>query len=227
MTPYQKRSKDELARRVALDIPDGSYVNLGIGQPTTVANHIPAGREIVLHSENGILGMGPAPAPGEEDYDLINAGKQAVTLLPGGAFFHHADSFAMMRGGHIDVCVLGAFQVSVTGDLANWSTGAPEAIPAVGGAMDLAVGARQTWVMMDLLTKQGTSKIVSHCTYPLTAVACVRRIYTDLASFECTPQGLRLIDAVPGLSHAELERLVGHPIAPAPTQTQQDIPKIN
>ena len=213
MSSYQKRSKDELARRVAQDIPDGAYVNLGIGQPTLVANHIPAGREVILHSENGILGMGPAPAKGSEDYDLINAGKQPVTLLAGGVFFHHADSFAMMRGGHLDVCVLGAFQVSTTGDLANWSTGEPGAIPAVGGAMDLAVGAKQTWVMMDLLTKQGASKIVAQCTYPLTAIGCVKRIYTDLATFECTPQGLRLIDGVDGLAHAELERLVGQPIA--------------
>ena len=213
MNSYQKRSKDELARRVAQDIADGSDVNLGIGQPTLVANHIPEGREVILHSENGILGMGPAPAAGSEDYDLINAGKQPVTLLPGGVFFHHADSFAMMRGGHLDVCVLGAFQVSVTGDLANWSTGEPGAIPAVGGAMDLAVGARQTWVMMDLLTKKGESKIVAQCTYPLTAIACVKRIYTDLATFECTPQGLRLIDAVDGLPFDELQRLVGQPIA--------------
>ena len=213
MNSYQKRSKDELARRVAQDIEDGSYVNLGIGQPTLVANHIPEGREVILHSENGILGMGPAPAAGSEDYDLINAGKQPVTLLPGGVFFHHADSFAMMRGGHLDVCVLGAFQVSVTGDLANWSTGEPGAIPAVGGALDLAVGARQTWVMMDLLTKKGESKIVAQCTYPLTAIACVKRIYTDLATFECTPQGLRLIDAVDGLPFDELQRLVGQPIA--------------
>ena len=213
MNSYQKRSKDELARRVAQDIADGSYVNLGIGQPTLVANHIPEGREVILHSENGILGMGPAPAAGSEDYDLINAGKQPVTLLPGGVFFHHADSFAMMRGGHLDVCVLGAFQVSVMGDLANWSTGEPGAIPAVGGAMDLAVGAKQTWVMMDLLTKKGESKIVAQCTYPLTAIACVKRIYTDLATFECTPQGLRLIDAVDGLPFDELQRLVGQPIA--------------
>lgn len=212
MSSYQKRSKDELARRVAQDIPDGAYVNLGIGQPTAVANHIPPGREVILHSENGILGMGPAPAEGAEDYDLINAGKQPVTLLPGGAFFHHADSFAMMRGGHLDVCVLGAFQVSATGDLANWSTGEPGAIPAVGGAMDLAVGARQTWVMMDLLTKKGESKIVAQCTYPLTAIGCVKRIYTDLATFECTPQGLRWVDSVDGLALDELQRLVGQPI---------------
>lgn len=199
--------------RIAQDIPNGAYVNLGIGQPTLVANHVPPGREIVLHSENGILGMGPAPAAGHEDYDLVNAGKQPVTLLPGGSFFHHADSFAMMRGGHLDVCVLGAYQVSVTGDLANWSTGEPGAIPAVGGAMDLAVGARQTWVMMDLLTKQGASKIVARCTYPLTAIGCVKRIYTDLATLECTPLGLRLIDTADGLTHEALQALVGQPIA--------------
>jgi len=213
VSSYQKRSKDELARRVAQDIPDGAYVNLGIGQPTLVANHIPAGREVILHSENGILGMGPAPAEGAEDYDLINAGKQPVTLLPGGAYFHHADSFGMMRGGHLDICVLGAFQVSTTGDLANWSTGEPGAIPAVGGAMDLAVGARQTWVMMDLLTKQGASKLVAECSYPLTALACVKRVYTDLATLACTPQGLRLIDAVDGLSREALEALIGLPVA--------------
>jgi 3-oxoadipate CoA-transferase beta subunit len=201
-----------LAARVAQDIPEGATVNLGIGQPTLVANHLPEGVEVILHSENGILGMGPAPAEGREDFDLINAGKQPVTLLAGGAFFHHADSFGMMRGGHLDVCVLGAFQVSATGDLANWSTGEPGAIPAVGGAMDLATGAKQTWVMMDLLTKKGESKVVAQCSYPLTGIACVKRIYTDLATLECTPQGLRLIDTVEGLSHAELERLVGLPI---------------
>ena len=210
---YQKRSKDQLAARVAQDIPDGAVVNLGIGQPTLVANHIPSSREVLLHSENGMLGMGPAPAIGQEDYDLINAGKQPVTLLPGGSFFHHTDSFAMMRGGHLDICVLGAFQVSATGDLANWHTGEKDAIPAVGGAMDLAVGAKQTWVMMDLLTKQGQSKIVQACTYPLTGIACVKRIYSDLATLECTPQGLKLIDTVDGLDHAELEKLVGLPIA--------------
>lgn len=207
-----RRTKDELARLIAHDIPDGAVVNLGIGMPTLVANHIPPGREVVLHSENGILGMGPAPAPGAEDYDLINAGKQPVTLLPGGAFFHHADSFAMMRGGHLDVCVLGAFQVAVNGDLANWSTGEPGAIPAVGGAMDLAVGAKQTWVMMDLLTKQGASKIVPRCTYPLTGLGCVKRVYTDLATFEITPEGLRLRDTVPGLGRDALEQLLGLPL---------------
>ena len=211
---YQHRSTDELARRVAQDIHDGAYVNLGIGQPTLVANHIPAGREVILHSENGILGMGPAPAPDDEDFDLINAGKQPVTLLQGGAFFHHADSFGMMRGGHLDICVLGAFQVSATGDLANWSTGEPGSIPAVGGAMDLAIGAKQTWVMMDLLTKQGESKIVARCSYPLTGIACVKRVYSDLATLACTPQGLKLIDKVEGLEHAELERLIGQSIEP-------------
>lgn len=211
---YQKRTKDQLAARVAQDIPEGAVVNLGIGMPTQVSNHIPASREVLLHSENGILGMGPAPAPGLEDYDLINAGKQPVTLRKGGSFFHHADSFAMMRGGHLDICVLGAFQVSSTGDLANWHTGEAGAIPAVGGAMDLAVGAKQTWVMMDLLTKQGVSKIVQRCSYPLTGVACVRRVYTDLATLACTPDGLQLIDKVEGLAHDELERIVGLPIRP-------------
>jgi 3-oxoadipate CoA-transferase beta subunit len=210
---YQKRSKDQLAARVAQDIPEGATVNLGIGMPTLVANHIPATTEVLLHSENGILGMGPAPAEGEEDYDLINAGKQPVTLLSGGAYFHHADSFAMMRGGHLDICVLGAFQVSSTGDLANWSTGEAGSIPAVGGAMDLAIGAKQTWVMMDLLTKQGVSKVVAACSYPLTGIGCVKRIYSELATLACTPQGLKLIDKVDGLEHAELEKLVGLPIA--------------
>lgn len=212
---YTRRSKDELAARVAQDIPEGATVNLGIGQPTLVANHIPASREVLLHSENGILGMGPAPAKGLEDYDLINAGKQPVTLLPGGAFFHHADSFAMMRGGHLDICVLGAFQVSATGDLANWHTGEPGAIPAVGGAMDLAIGTKQTWVMMDLLTKQGQSKLVQTCSYPLTGIGCVKRVYTDLATLACTPQGLVVMDTVDGLGLEELSALIGLPLKAA------------
>lgn len=209
---YTRRTKDQIAQRVAQDIHAGAYVNLGIGMPTAVANHLPRGVEVILQSENGILGMGPAPAAGSEDYDLINAGKQPVTLLPGGAYFHHADSFAMMRGGHLDICVLGAFQVSQGGDLANWHTGEPDAIPAVGGAMDLATGARQTWVMMDLLTKSGESKIVRACTYPLTGLACVRRVYTDLATLDCGAQGLRWVDAVEGLSREALEALIGLPI---------------
>ena len=212
---YTRRSKDELAARVAQDIPEGATVNLGIGQPTLVANHIPSTREVLLHSENGILGMGPAPAKGHEDYDLINAGKQPVTLLPGGAYFHHADSFAMMRGGHLDICVLGAFQVSATGDLANWHTGEPSAIPAVGGAMDLAIGAKQTWVMMDLLTKQGQSKLVQACSYPLTGIGCVKRVYTDLATLACTPQGLEVVDMVEGLGLEELSALIGLPLKAA------------
>ena len=210
---YTRRTKDELAARVAMDIPEGAIVNLGIGQPTLVANHMPATLEILLHSENGILGMGPAPAAGLEDYDLINAGKQPVTLLPGGAYFHHADSFAMMRGGHLDICVLGAFQVSATGDLANWHTGEVGAIPAVGGAMDLAIGAKQTWVMMDLLTKQGHSKLVSACSYPLTGIGCVKRVYTDLATLACTANGLLVIDMVPGLTLEALSELIGLPLA--------------
>ena len=205
----QRLNRDQMAARVARDIPEGACVNLGIGLPTLVANHLPKNREILLHSENGVLGMGPAPAAGEEDYDLINASKDPVTLLPGGAFFHHADSFAMMRGGHLDICVLGAFQVSVKGDLANWHTGAPDAIPAVGGAMDLAIGAKQVFVMMEHLTKSGQSKIVEHCTYPLTGVACVNRIYTDLAVIDVTSQGLRVVEMVPGMTIAELNRVTG------------------
>ncbi len=206
---YLRLSKDQLAQRIAKDIHEGAYVNLGIGMPTLIANYIPQDREVILQSENGVLGMGPAPAKEYEDFDLINAGKQPVTLLAGGAFFHHADSFAMMRGGHIDICVLGAFQVSSSGDLANWHTGEKGAIPAVGGAMDLATGAKQTWIMMDLLTKQGASKIVSQCSYPLTGIACVKRIYTDHASFDCTATGLQLIDKIENLTHEELEKLVG------------------
>ncbi|CAM5789512.1 3-oxoacid CoA-transferase subunit B [Rhizobacter fulvus] len=207
-----KLNRDQMAARVARDIPEGSYVNLGIGLPTLVANHLPKEREIFLHSENGLLGMGPAPAAGEEDYDLINAGKQPVTLLPGGAFFHHADSFAMMRGGHLDICVLGAFQVSATGDLANWHTGGADAIPAVGGAMDLAIGAKRTFVMMEHLTKQGESKLVATCSYPLTGIGCVSRVYTDLAVIDVTPQGLKVVENTSGLSHDELQKLSGVPL---------------
>ncbi|HEY8622291.1 MAG TPA: 3-oxoacid CoA-transferase subunit B [Casimicrobiaceae bacterium] len=205
-------TRDQMAARVARDIPEGAYVNLGIGLPTMVANHLPKEREIFLHSENGLLGMGPAPAAGSEDADLINAGKQPVTLLTGGAYFHHADSFAMMRGGHLDFCVLGAFQVSASGDLANWHTGAANAIPAVGGAMDLAIGAKRVFVMMDHQTKSGESKIVAHCTYPLTGVRCVNRIYTDLAVIDVTAEGLAVVETVDGLAFDELARITGVPL---------------
>jgi 3-oxoadipate CoA-transferase beta subunit len=210
MKPF---TRAQIAARIARDIPEGAYVNLGIGAPTLIANFLPPDREIILHSENGILGMGPAPPAGAEDWDLINAGKQPVTLLAGGAYFHHGDSFAMMRGGHLDICVLGAFQVSARGDLANWHTGEADAIPAVGGAMDLAVGARQVFVMMDHQTKQGEAKIVERCTYPLTAAACVDRIYTDLAVIDVTPEGLRVLEMVDGLSFAELQARTGAPLA--------------
>jgi 3-oxoadipate CoA-transferase, beta subunit len=205
-------TREEMARRVAADIPDGAVVNLGIGLPTMVANQLQAGRDVILHSENGVIGMGPPPAAGEEDYDLINAGKQPVTLVRGGCFFHHADSFAMMRGGHLDVCVLGAFQVSATGDLANWHTGAPDAIPAVGGAMDLAIGAKKTYVMMEHRTKAGESKIVPRCTYPLTAIGCVSRVYTDLAVIDLGPQGARVVALCHGLSLEALRALTAVPL---------------
>jgi 3-oxoadipate CoA-transferase beta subunit len=207
-------SKDQIAANIARDIPEGAVVNLGIGMPTLVANHLPAGREVILHSENGVLGMGPAPAAGAEDYDLINAGKGPVTLLPGGAFFHHADSFAMMRGGHLDICVLGAFQVAANGDLANWSTGAPDAIPAVGGAMDLAIGAKKTFVMMEHTTKGGEAKIVERCSYPLTGLGCVACIYTDLAVIDVTPAGLRVRELAPGWALADVQALTGATLSP-------------
>ena len=212
----KRYTRDQMAARVARDIPEGAYVNLGIGLPTMVANHLPKDREILLQSENGLLAMGPAPAPGAEDPDLINAGKQPVTLLPGGAYFHHADSFAMMRGGHLDFCVLGAFQVSKDGDLANWHTGAPDAIPAVGGAMDLAIGAKRVYVMMEHLTKQGQSKIVDRCTYPLTGIRCVNRIFTDLSVLDVTRDGLQVLEMVEGLTFDELQRLTGVPLSRHP-----------
>jgi 3-oxoadipate CoA-transferase, beta subunit len=204
-------TKDQMAARVARDIADGAVVNLGIGLPTMVARHLGA-KEVMLHSENGVIGFGPPPPEGEEDYDLINAGKQPVTLLPGGSFFHHADSFAMMRGGHVDVCVLGAFQVAGNGDLANWHTGEPGAIPAVGGAMDLAIGARQTWVMMEHVTKSGEPKLVAACSYPLTGLACVRRVYTDLAVLAVGPQGVTVLEIVDGLDFDSLQARTGVPL---------------
>ena len=203
----QRMTREQMATRVAADIPDGAYVNLGIGLPTMVANVLPKDREIILHTENGLLGMGPAPAKGGEDWDLINAGKQPVTEVPGSTFFHHADSFAMMRGGHLDICVLGAFQVSEQGDLANWHTGESDAIPAVGGAMDLAIGAKKTWIMMEHVTKDGKHKLVRQCSYPLTAKSCVSRIYTDLAVIDVTKDGFVAIEIMPGLSLAELSNM--------------------
>ena len=205
----QRMDRETLAARVAKDIPEGAYVNLGIGLPTKVANFLPMEGDFFLHSENGILGMGPAPAEDDIDWDLINAGKQPVTLLTGGCFFHHGDSFSMMRGGHIDICVMGAYQVSEKGDLANWHTGAPDAIPAVGGAMDLAVGAKQVFVMMDLLSKTGESKLVKECSYPLTGIGCISRLYTDLAIFDLGSDGAKVVEMVDGLDLAELRKLTG------------------
>lgn len=214
-------SRKDLAARIAADIPEGSYVNLGIGAPTLVANYLPEGQEIILHTENGLLGMGPAPEPGRVDPDLINAGKQAVTALAGAAYFHHADSFGMMRGGHLDVCVLGAFQVSQHGDLANWSTGAPGAIPAVGGAMDLAIGAKSVYVMTDLLTKAGDSKLVAACSYPLTGVGCVTRVYTDHAVFDVTADGFAVREAFGDNTVAGLQELTGLTLIDA-TSAEED-----
>ena len=208
----KKLDHKQIAARVARDIPEGAYVNLGIGLPTLVADQLPKGREIILHSENGVLGLGPKPLPGQEDEDMMNAGKEPATLVTGGCYFHHADSFAMIRGRHLDFAVLGAFQVSVTGDLANWHTGAPDAIPAVGGAMDLAVGAKKVLVMMEHLTKKGESKLVERCTYPLTGARCVNRIYTDLAVIDVKADGLHVVDIVDGLSFEELQRLSGVPL---------------
>jgi 3-oxoadipate CoA-transferase, beta subunit len=205
------RSKDDIAAAIARDIaaehPDGAYVNLGIGQPTLVADHLPAGSGVVLHTENGMLNMGTAAHGDEVDPDLINAGKVPVTELPGAAYFHHADSFAMMRGGHLDVCVLGAFQVSAAGDLANWHTGAPDAIPAVGGAMDLAIGAKRVWVMMTLFDKQGTPKLVPRCTYPLTGLGCIDRVYTDLGTFEVAAGRVRALELHGATADELAERL--------------------
>ncbi|MBU3547998.1 MULTISPECIES: 3-oxoacid CoA-transferase subunit B [unclassified Polynucleobacter] len=212
---YQRLTREQIVQRVAQDIPEGSYVNLGIGLPTKIANYLDADKEIFLQSENGVLGMGPAPAKGDEDSDLINAGKEFITLLKGGSYFHHGDSFTMMRGGHIDICVLGAFQVAQNGDLANWHTGSPDAIPAVGGAMDLAIGARNVFVTMEHVTKNGEAKIVEQCSYPLTGMACVNRIYTDLAVIDVTPNGLIVSEMVPGLTLDELQKLTDAPLSMA------------
>jgi 3-oxoadipate CoA-transferase beta subunit len=213
MSLARSLNRDEMAALVARDIPAGSYVNLGIGQPTKVADHLSADSGVVLHTENGMLGMGPEATGDEIDTDLTNAGKIPVTELPGASYFHHADSFAMMRGGHLDVCVLGAFQVSARGDLANWHTGAPDAIPAVGGAMDLAIGAKQVLVMMTLFAKDGSPKLVPECTYPLTGVHCVDRVYTDVATFQTTPDGVAVRETF-GISYDELAERLDVPLVP-------------
>lgn len=214
---YQKRSRDDIAQRVAQDIPEGAYVNLGIGLPTKIANYLPKDKDIFLHSENGLLAFGEAPAKGEEDDELINAGKEYVTMKIGGAFFHHGDSFAMMRGGHLDICVLGAFQVAENGDLANWHTGEPDAIPAVGGAMDLAVGAKKVFVTMEHTTKTGEPKIVQSLSYPVTGKMCVDRIYTDLCVIDVCTEGLKVIEMVEHLTFDELQAKTGATLINATT----------
>lgn len=204
-----KNIRNAMAQRVARDIPEGSYVNLGIGLPTLVANHLPAEQDFFLHSENGVLGRWQAATPGQEDWDMINAGKEPIELAPGAAFFHHADSFGMMRGGHLDICVLGAFQVAANGDLANWHTGAPDAIPAVGGAMDLAIGAKKVFVMMEHLGKDGRSKLLGECTYPVTGLGCVSRVYTELATFDITPTAVKVIELVGDITPRALQEITG------------------
>ena len=218
MTDVKPMSRTQMAARVADDIPEGWYVNLGIGIPTLIADYIPAGREVILHSENGILGMGPAPSPENADPWLINAGKQQVTLVDGGAYFHHADSFAMIRGGHIDLCVLGAFEVAENGDLANWATSAADAAPAVGGAMDLAVGVKRIWVITEHTTKDGAPKLVKRCSYPLTALGVVTRVYTNLAVIDVTPRGFAVREMVPGLTFEALQAKTGAPLHLAETE---------
>ncbi|MCJ1688346.1 3-oxoacid CoA-transferase subunit B [Rathayibacter sp. VKM Ac-2927] len=208
-TARQGIDRNALAARIAQDIPEGAYVNLGIGAPTLISNYLPSDLEIILHTENGMLGMGPEAHAGDIDPDLINAGKIPVTELQGAAYFHHADSFGMMRGGHLDICVLGAFQVSERGDLANWHTGAPHAIPAVGGAMDLAIGAKQVFVMTDLLTRDGASKLVPACSYPVTGVRCVSRVYTDRAILDVTPDGFAVVELFGEETVEQLRALTG------------------
>ncbi|MEQ9617131.1 MAG: 3-oxoacid CoA-transferase subunit B [Phycisphaerales bacterium] len=208
-------TRDEMAKRLAQDIADGSYVNLGIGIPELVAAHVPAGRQFIYHTENGLLGMGPSPAEGEGDPELINAGKRQVSANPGAAFFHQSDSFAMIRGGHLDLCVLGALQVAQNGDLANWSTGGEDAIPAVGGAMDLVAGVKQIFVITQHTTKTGEPKLVERCTYPLTGLGVVNRIYTDLAVIEVSPEGFRVIELSPGVDFDTVKERTGAPLLPA------------
>lgn len=202
-------SRDEMAQRAALDIPDGSYVNLGIGMPELIAKFVPAGREVIYHTENGLLGMGPAPEPGQENPELINAGKKQVTAIPGAAYFHHADSFVMIRGHHIDICVLGTMQVAENGDLANWSTGAPGAIPAVGGAMDLVAGVETIYVLTQHCTRDGKPKLLKECTFPLTGKGVANRIYTDLAVIDVTAEGFEVIELAPGISFDYVQERTG------------------
>jgi 3-oxoadipate CoA-transferase beta subunit len=211
-------NKHQMAAKLAQDIPSGSFVNLGIGQPTLVADYLQPSQSVILHTENGLLNMGRAARPDEIDEDLVNAGKIPVTELPGASYFDTVDSFALMRGGHLDVCVLGAFQVSASGDLANWLTNAPDAIPSVGGAMELAIGAKRVFVLMTLLTKEGRPKLVPECTYPLTGVGCVDRIYTDYATFEISPDGVRVL-ATYGITFDELATLLDVPVLDATDRT--------
>jgi len=212
---WKPMNRGQMAERAARDIPEGWCVNLGIGMPTMIADHIPLEREVIVHSENGVLGMGPAPKPEEINPWLINAGKQLVTMRPGGSYSHHADSFAMIRGGHIDLCVLGAFQVAENGDIANWSTSENDSAPAVGGAMDLAAGAKNLWVLMEHTTKSGEAKLVRRCTYPLTAPGAVKRVYTNLAVLDVTPTGFAVVDMVPGMTLADLQKVTDAPLRAA------------
>lgn len=207
-------TREEMAQRLAQDIPNGSYVNLGIGIPELVTRFVPEGRTLIYHTENGLLGMGPSPEEGQGDPELINAGKKQVSMNPGAAFFHHADSFAMIRGGHIDLCVLGAMQVSQFGDLANWSTGAPDAIPAVGGAMDLVAGVKSVFVITQHCTKHGDPKLVESCTFPLTGRRCIHRIYTDLAVIDVTPDGFQLVELSPGVDYEYVQERTGATLKP-------------
>lgn len=211
-TDWKPLTRREMAARAAADIPEGWYVNLGIGMPTLVADNVPSGREVIFHSENGILGMGPSPATERINPWLVNAGKKYVSVLPGGSFFHHADSFALIRGGHLDLCVLGAFEVAENGDIANWATSDEDDAPAVGGAMDLAVGAKRLWILMDHTTKEGKPKLVERCSYPLTALGAVKRIYTNLAVIDVTPAGFAVMDMVPGLTLPALQQLTAAPL---------------
>ncbi|MFG0241655.1 MAG: 3-oxoacid CoA-transferase subunit B [Phycisphaerales bacterium JB054] len=213
--PVLGRTREEMARRVAQDIADGSYVNLGIGIPELVARFVPEGRELIYHTENGLLGMGPSPEEGAGDPELINAGKRHVTAIPGASFFHQSDSFAMIRGGHLDLCVLGALQVAQNGDLANWSTGEPDAIPAVGGAMDLVAGVKAIYVITQHCTRQGEPKLVESCTYPLTGAGVVNRVYTDLAVIDITPEGFRLVELSPGVDFDYVRARTGAPLLAA------------